>query len=54
MDGEREVFVPGESWENMVVVEEATGFALADTTCVGAPDVKTAVVFCGASDIPSL
>ena len=54
MDGARGVFVRGEAWENMVVGEEANGFDLADTACVGATDVKTAVVFWGASDVPSL
>ena len=43
----------GEAWENMVVGEEANGFVLADTVCVRAPVVKTAVVFLGASDVPS-
>ena len=54
MDGARDVFVQGEAWENMVVGEEAKGFSLADIACVGAPDIKTSVVFRGASDVPSL
>ena len=45
MDRARDVFVRGEAWENMVVGEEVKGFALANTACVGAPDVKTEVVF---------
>ena len=51
-----DVFVQGEAWENMVVGEETNGFALANSAlaCVGAPDVKAAVVFWGASDIPPL
>ena len=54
VDGARDVFVRGEAWEDMVVGEEAYGFALANTACVGAPDIKTAVVFWGASDVPPL
>ena len=53
VDGVREIFMRGEAWENMVVGEETDGFALATTACVGTPDVKTAVVFWGASNIPS-
>ena len=54
MDGARDVFVRGEAWENMVVGKEAYGFSLAHVACVRAPDVKAAVVFWGASDVPSL
>ena len=54
MNVARDIFVRGEAWENMVVGEKLYGFALANTACVGAPDIKTAVVFWGASDIPSL
>ena len=53
VDGARDIFMQGEAWENMVVGEETNGFALANRACVGAPDVKTAVVFWGASDVPS-
>ena len=53
VDGAREVFVRGEAWENMVVGEEANSFALVDTAGVGAPYVKTGVVFWGASGVPS-
>ena len=38
----------------MVIGEETNGFALANTACVRTPDVKTVVVFWGASDVPSL
>ena len=54
MDLTRDVFVRVEAWENMVMGEETNGFSLANSACVGAPDVKTAVVFWGASDVPSL
>ena len=54
VDGVRDVFVRVEAWEDMVVGEEMNGFALANTVCVGAPDIKTALVFWGASDVPSL
>ena len=54
MDVVHDVFVRVEAWENMVVGEEANGFALANTACVGAPYVKTAVVLWGADDVPSL
>ena len=54
VDGVRDVFVRGEAWEDMVVGRKAYGFSLANTACVGAPDIKTAVVFWGASDVPSL
>ena len=54
MDGARDIFVQGEAWEDMVVGEEAYGFALENTACVRAPDIKTAVVFWGASNVPSL
>ena len=54
VDGARDVFLQGEAWENMVVGGKAYGFALANTACVVAPDIKTAVVFWGASDVPSL
>ena len=43
VDGARDV--RGEAWEDMVVGEEAYGFSLTNTACVGAPDIKTAVVF---------
>ena len=52
--GARYVFVWGEAWENMVVGEKTYGFALADTACVRAPDIKTSVVFWGYSDVPPL
>ena len=45
VDGARDVFVRGEAWEDMVVGEEAYGYSLANTACVGAPDIKTEVVF---------
>ena len=54
VDFARDVFVRGEAWENMVMGEETNSFALANTACVGAPDVEAAVVFWGASHIPAL
>ena len=45
VDGARDVFVRGEAWENMVVGGKAYGFALSHLACVGAPDIKTLVVF---------
>ena len=33
---------------------KAYDFSVANTVCVGAPDIKTAVVFLGVSDVPSL
>ena len=54
VDGARDVFMRGETWENMDVGEETVSLSLANMTCVGTPDIKTAVVFWGASDVPSL
>ena len=54
VDLECDVFVRGEAWENMVMGEEMNGSALENTACVGAPDIKTAVVFWVASNIPPL
>ena len=54
VDGARDVFVQGEAWENMVEGEKSYVFALANTECVGEIDIKTAVVFWGASGVPSL
>ena len=53
VDGSRDVFVQREAWETVVVGGGTYGFALANTACVRAPDIKTAVVFWGASDVPS-
>ena len=49
-----DVFMRGEVWENMLMEEETNGFALANTACVGSPDVEAEVVFWGASNIPAL
>ena len=54
VDGARDVFVQGEARENMVVGEKLYGFSLENTACAGAQDIKTAVVFWGASDVPPL
>ena len=54
VDSACDFFVRGEAWENMVTGKEMNSLALANTACVGAPDVKAAVVFWRSSDVPAL
>ena len=51
VDRARDVFVRGEVWENIVMGEETNGFALTNTSCVGAPDVEAVVVLWAAASV---
>ena len=54
MYGTGDVFMGGQTQENVVVGEKSDGLPLSHPARVGAPDVKAAVVFRGSPDIPPL
>ena len=54
MYGTGDVFMGGQTRENVVVGRKSDGFPLSHLAHVGAPDVEAAVVFRGSPDIPPL
>ena len=54
MYGTGDVFMGGQTRENVVVGGKSDGFPLSHPARVGAPDVEAAVVFRGSPDIPPL
>ena len=54
MYGVVDVFMGGQTRENVVVGEKSDGFPLSHPARVGAPDVEAAVVLRGSPNIPPL
>ena len=54
MYGRGDVFMEGQTRENVVVGKKSDSLPLSHPAHVGAPDVEAAVVFRGSPDIPPL